>query len=82
MNNASPNTLTIPTDASVEFPIGTEIRVIQIGSGTTSISGNTGVTLNGISAGTGAITGQWDEVRLYKSGVNTWYVTGNIGAVA
>ena len=82
MNNASPNTLTIPDNATVEFPIGTEIRVIQIGAGATSIAGDVGVTLNSVSAGTGAMTAQWGEVRLYKVAADEWYATGDIGAVA
>jgi hypothetical protein len=85
MNNAGANTFTIPDSTAVAFPIGTEIRVIQIGAGVTSITGSAGgagVTLNGILTGTGALTGQWDEVRLYKVGTDAWYATGEIGAVA
>ncbi|KKL81470.1 hypothetical protein LCGC14_1994450, partial [marine sediment metagenome] len=44
MNNASANTLTIPTDASVAFPIGTRIDVMMIGVGVTTVTGDTGVT--------------------------------------
>lgn len=82
MNNSSANTLTIPDNATVAIPVGTEIRVIQIGSGTTSIAGDTGVTLNGVSAGSGDVAGQWDEVRLYKIATDEWYAVGAIGAVA
>lgn len=85
MNNGAANTFTIPDDTAINFPIGTEIRVLQIGAGATSIAGSAGgggVTLNGILAGTGTLTGQWDEVRLYKVAADTWYATGEIGAVA
>ena len=82
MNNGAANVITIPLNASVAYPVGTEIRIIQKGAGVTSVTGATGVTLNGISAGSGAITGQWDEVRLYKEATDTWIVTGDIGAVA
>ncbi len=82
MSSGSANTLTIPANASVAFPIGTMIRVIQIGAGTTSITGDTGVTLNGVSAGSGDVSAQWDEVRLYKVATDEWYATGDIGAVA
>lgn len=84
MNNASANTLTIPINATVALPIGTEIRVIQIGAGTTSIQGSAaagGVTINGIVSGSGDITARWREVRLYKVGADTWYAVGEIGAV-
>ena len=45
MDNASANTLTIPTNASVAFPIGTQILIVQKGAGQTTISGDTGVTV-------------------------------------
>jgi hypothetical protein len=66
MENAVANTLTIPTNASVPLPNGTEIRVIQTGAGTTTIDTGTGVRLNGVINGSGDITARWDEVRLYK----------------
>lgn len=82
MNNGAGNTVTLPTNATTAFPIGSWFKVIQIGAGATSIAGDVAVTLNGISAGTGALTGQWDEVTIYKVGTDEWYVTGDIGAVA
>lgn len=82
MNNAGANTLTIPTNASVEFPIGTEIRVLQIGAGATSITGDTGVTLNGVSAGSGAMSGAGQYTDILKIGTDIWWATGDIGAVS
>ena len=82
MSNVAANELRIPLNSSVPLPVGTEIRVIQLGAGATSIKGVLGVTLNGVGAGTGAMTGQWDEVRLYKVSTDNWYATGAIGAVA
>jgi hypothetical protein len=38
MEVASANVLTIPTNATVAFPIGTEIRVTQLGTGQTTIT--------------------------------------------
>ncbi|SRR6056297_169599 len=81
-DNVAANTVTIPAESSVDFPVGSEIRIIQTGSGTTSITGDTGVTVNGVSAGSGDISGQWEEVRLYKAGPDEWYAVGNIGVVS
>lgn len=81
MNNAMANTLTVPAEASVDFPIGTEIRVIQIGVGTTTITADAGVTLNGVVAGSGDVTAQWNEVKLYKADADEWYAVGAIGSV-
>lgn len=82
MTNASANTVTIPTNASVAFDIGSVVTVIMTGAGTTSVKGDTGVTLNGVSAGTGAILSRWQGVSLLKIGTNTWVASGAIGTVA
>ena len=44
MNNAAANTITIPTNASVAFPIGTTILITQLGAGATTIAAAGGVT--------------------------------------
>jgi hypothetical protein len=82
MSNGSANTLTIPTNASVAFPVDTIIVVTQLGAGTTTIAGDTGVTLNGASAGSGDISGQYAGVTLRKIDTNTWIASGAIGAVS
>ncbi len=71
MNIAGANTLTIPTNASVAFPIGTSILVLQYGSGATTISAP-GVTLRGPF---GLVTlGQYRSATLYKRATDEWYV--------
>ena len=82
MDNASANTLTIPTNASVAFDTGTVIHVLQIGAGTTTITGDTGVTVNGVSAGSGDINNQYQGVSLLKVATNTWIASGDIGTVS
>jgi hypothetical protein len=82
MDNVGANTVTLPTNATTAFPIGAWFRVIQVGTGATSIAGDVGVTLNGVSGGSGTISGQWNEVNIYKAATDSWYVTGDIGAVA
>lgn len=86
MNNASANTLTLPTNASVAYPVGTCILVQQIGAGATTISGDTGVTLQGagqsVSAGSCAISNQYDLATCLKTATNTWLVQGSVGAIS
>jgi len=82
MDNASANTVTIPTNASVAFDTGTVISVLQKGAGTTSIAGDTGVTLNGVSAGSGDMDAQYDVVSLVKVATDEWIASGSIGTVA
>lgn len=82
MSNASANTLTIPTNASVAFPTGTIIGVSMIGAGTTTVDGDTGVTVNGVSGGGAAINGRYTGVTLTKIGPDAWLMEGNHGTVA
>ena len=51
MNNASANTFSIPTNASVAFPVGTQINVLQIGAGQTTIQAVTSGTTSVLSTG-------------------------------
>jgi len=75
MNNASANTLTIPPDSSVAFPVGTKIDIIQTGSGETSIAPGSGVTLNS-DGNKRKINIQWAAASLIKRGTNTWVLIG------
>lgn len=77
MEVSSANILTIPTNATVAFPIGTEIRVTQLGTGQTTITPAAGVTLRSIS-GKDKTTGQYSVATLFKRGLNEWYLFGDI----
>ena len=77
MEVSSANVLTIPTNATVAFPIGTEIRVTQLGAGQTTITPAAGVTLRSIS-GKDKTTGQYSVATLFKRGLNEWYLFGDI----
>lgn len=82
MNNASTNTLTIPTNASVAFPTGTCIVIRQIGAGATTISAASGVTLDGTATGSATISSRYKAAVITKVATNTWYIDGAVGAVA
>jgi len=82
MNNASSNTATIPLNASVAFPVGTKINLMMEGAGVTTIEGDTGVTLNGVSAGSGDINNQFQGVTITKRATDTWIATGDLGTVS
>jgi hypothetical protein len=77
MEVSSANVLTIPLNSSVAFPIGTEIRVTQLGTGQTTITPTAGVTLRSIS-GKNKTTGQYSVATLFKRGTNEWYLFGDI----
>jgi hypothetical protein len=77
MNNASANTVTIPTNASVAFTINeTCIVIVQEGAGATTVQGDTGVTVNGVSGGSATISDQFNAIALYKRGTDTWVAIG------
>ena len=82
MNNASANTFSIPTNASVEFPIGTQINVLQIGAGQTTIqavtSGTTSVLSTGATAAAPKLRVQYSAATCLKAGTDLWYVFGDI----
>jgi len=78
MDNASANTVTVPTNASVAFDTGSVITVIRKGAGVTTITGDTGVTVNGVSAGSLDISPQYQAASLLKVATDTWIVSGAI----
>lgn len=74
MNNAASNTLTIPANAIIAFPVNTLILIMMEGAGVTSITATAGVTLNTIVAGSGDLT-QFNGVTLVKRDTDTWIAT-------
>jgi hypothetical protein len=82
MNNASANTFSIPTNASVAFPIGTQINVLQIGAGQTTIqavtSGTTSILSTGATAAAPKLRARYSMATCIKSATDTWYVIGDI----
>ena len=79
MNNASANTLTIPPNSSVAYPIGTRILITQIGAGTTTVVEGSGVTINtevDLIIGT-----QWKSALVTKVATDVWDMAkGGAGA--
>lgn len=78
LSNGSPITLTVPTNASVAYPIGTVIGIAQLGGGLVSVEGATGVTINGVTPGDAELTGQYATASLTKLATDTWLLSGGI----
>ena len=82
MDNASPNNFSIPTNASVAFPVGTQINVLQIGAGQTTIqavtSGTTTIQSTGASAAAPKLRARYSAATCLKAATDTWYVFGDI----
>jgi len=69
----------IPTNAGAAFPIGTKITIIQEGSGTVTVVGTAGVTLQS-AQGHDRLTHQYSVATVVKTAIDTWYLYGDIKA--
>ena len=81
MNKATAIAFKIPTNASVAFPIGTAITVLNIGVGVCTISAVTSGTTTILSAGATAAAptvGQYKSAVCIKTAADTWYVVGAV----
>lgn len=78
LDNASAITLTVPTNASVAFPIGTQILLGQLGAGQVTVAGDTGVTVN--TPETLKLRKQYAQAALVKIGTDEWLLEGNLEA--
>jgi hypothetical protein len=82
MNKATAIAFNIPTNASVAFPIGTVITVLNIGAGLCTIKAVTSGTTTVLSAGATAAQptlSQYRSAACIKTGTDTWYVVGAVG---
>lgn len=73
-SNASPVAFTIPTNTSVAYPIGTRLYLINVGAGTLTVQGTTGVTVNGTAQGSTTIAQHASKIAT-KLATNTWNVS-------
>jgi hypothetical protein len=82
MNKATAIAYKIPTNASVAFPIGTVLTILNIGAGACTISAVTPGTTTILSAGATAASptlAQYKSAACIKTGTDAWYVVGAIG---
>jgi len=78
ISSASGVTLTVPTNATVAYPVGTSIDILQTGAGQITVAGASGVTINatpGLKLRT-----QWSGATLFKRATDTWVLYGDLSA--
>jgi hypothetical protein len=76
MSNTGGVTITIPTNASVAFPTGTEIIVVHTGGNTyMTFANSSGVTLNSVG-GSKVVNYQFSPATLKKVGTNEFDLAG------
>ena len=81
MNKATAVAFKIPTNASVAFPVGTAITILNKGAGAVTISAVTSGTTTVLSAGAVAASptlAQYKTAVCIKTATDTWYVVGAI----
>lgn len=81
MNKATAVAFKLPTNASVAFPVGTAITILNKGAGLCTISAVTSGTTTVLSAGAVAASptlAQYKTAVCIKTATDTWYVAGGI----
>jgi hypothetical protein len=77
ISNAGAITLTVPTDASVNFPVGSQINILQTNTGQITVGGS-GVTINATPGL--KLRARWSSATLIKRGTNLWVLVGDLSA--
>ena len=80
MTSATAATLTIPTQGTVAFEIGTQIIVVQYGVGTITVAGAGTVTINSVSSKVDTYE-QYSAIALIlqdTAGDGTWLLVGDL----
>lgn len=70
--------LTIPPESSVNFPVGTQVIVVQTGTSQVTIAPGSGVTVNGTPGL--KLRSQWSSATIVKRSSNTWIALGDLVA--
>ena len=78
MDNVSANTLTVPPNTAVAFPVNTRIDIGQDGTGQTTIAAGTGVTIR--TPETRKLRKQWSKASLICRAVDVWDIVGDMEA--
>ena len=81
MNKATAVAVKIPTNASVAYPVGTVLNVLNKGAGTVTISAVTSGTTTIVSAGATSAAPTLGTAKMaacVKVATDTWYVVGAI----
>ena len=74
--------ITVPADAAVSFPTGTEIEIIRYSGSACTLKAASGVALLHQSLGSVteiALAERYTVVGLKKVGTNNWVITGGVG---
>jgi hypothetical protein len=76
LDNAATGAVTIPTNTSVAFPTGSQVHMVQKGTGPFSVTGASGVTVNGTPGLN--FRAQWSAATAVKIATDTWILLGDL----
>jgi len=74
------NTVSVPTNDSVAFPIGTQINIVQYGTGKTQIVASTPGTTSIRSTPGSYLRDRYSSATLIKRATDEWYLIGDLSA--
>jgi hypothetical protein len=73
LSNVSPVAVTLPLEATVPWPAGTQLRLLNLGAGLVTVAGAVGVTINGSPL----TLAQYKDGTLIKTGTDVWTFIGS-----
>ena len=77
MNVAAANTVTVPTNASAAWPVGSQIHIIQYGAGKTQVVPVSNTVIIYATPGT-YLRAQYSSATLLKCDTNVWLLIGDL----
>jgi hypothetical protein len=79
-NNSSAITVTIPPSGDVAYPVGSQLNIIQKGTGQVTFAQGSGVTINstGATATAPKLRVRYSSATAVYEGSDVWYVVGDI----
>jgi hypothetical protein len=77
-NSTTAGNLLIPTDASLNFPIGTQINIVQAGTGLITVAAATPATTTVNATPGRKLRAQWSSAVIIKTAANTWLLMGDL----
>jgi hypothetical protein len=78
MNSSSPLTFTIPTNATLSWPVGASMDIFQTGTGQVTVAAASGATLNGTPGN--KLRTQWSSCTIMKRSADSWVIYGDLTA--
>lgn len=77
LNNSAAITVSVPSDATANIPVGSTITFEQTGTGTVTFVAGSGATVNSRD-GLSSTVGQYSVASLIKTAANTFTLTGDL----